>query len=141
MLSTSVNLNQKMFWFMLILRLSKPWQPSCSLLYSRIFWSEDTCIYFTKESEIITIHINYGLEIVIMHVNALTGHRIYDIESMSQIIFRLNSGNKNPQNFFLGAIFLFKKKGTDSVNHADSGDIKVLVSFPGNSILKFFTIF
>ena len=54
---------------------------------------------------------------------------------------RLNSGNKNPQNFFLGAIFLFQKMGTDSVNHADSGDIKVLVSFPGNSILKFFTNF
>ena len=31
--------------------------------------------------------------------------------------------------------------GTDSVNHADSGDIKVLVSFPGNSILNFFLIF
>ena len=54
---------------------------------------------------------------------------------------RLNSGNKNPQNVFLGAIFLFQKTGTDSVNHADSGDIKVLVSFPGNSILKFFTNF
>ena len=56
-------------------------------------------------------------------------------------ISRLNSGNKNPQNVFLGAIFLFQKMGTDSVNHADSGDIKVLVSFPGNSILKFFTNF
>ena len=26
--------------------------------------------------------------------------------------------------------------GTDSVNHADSGDIKVFVQFPGNLILK-----
>ena len=56
-------------------------------------------------------------------------------------MIRLNSGNNNPQNFFLRAIFLFQKMGTDSVNHADSRDIKVLVSFPGNSILKFFTNF
>ena len=56
-------------------------------------------------------------------------------------ILKLNSGKKNPKNCFLGAIFLFQKMGTDSVNHADSGDIKVLVSFPGNSILNFFTNF
>ena len=67
--------------------------------------------------------------------------QIRQTAGLSYDIIRLNSGNKNPQNFFLGAIFLFQKMGTDSVNHADSGDIKVLVSFPGNSILKFFTNF
>ena len=51
-------------------------------------------------------------------------------------INRLNSGIKNRHNFFLWAIFLFQKIGTDSVNQADSGDIKFFVQFPGNSILK-----
>ena len=35
------------------------------------------------------------------------------------------------------AIFLFLKIGNESVNHADSGDIKIFVQFPENSILKF----
>ena len=39
------------------------------------------------------------------------------------------------------AVFLFEKLGTDSVNYADSGDIKILVWFPGSSILKFSIIF
>ena len=34
------------------------------------------------------------------------------------------------------AILTFQKTATDSVNHADSGDIKILVQFPGNSILS-----
>ena len=39
------------------------------------------------------------------------------------------------------AILTFKKTATDSVNHADSGDINILVQFPGNSILKFWVKF
>ena len=51
-------------------------------------------------------------------------------------IVRLNSGSKNRHNFFLGAIFLFLKIENESVNYADSGDIKLFVQFPGNWILK-----
>jgi len=40
---------------------------------------------------------------------------------------RLNSGIRNRHNFFVWAIFLFENFGTDSVNYADSGDIKLLV--------------
>ena len=54
---------------------------------------------------------------------------------------RLNSGIRNRHNFFVWAIFLFENFGTDSVNYADSGDIKLLVWFPGSSILKFSIIF
>ena len=50
---------------------------------------------------------------------------------------RLNSGN----NFFVWTFFSFQKLGNDSVNCADSGDINILVQFPGNSILRFFPIF
>ena len=32
--------------------------------------------------------------------------------------------------------FLFQKFGTDSVNDADSGDTKIFVRFPWNTILK-----
>ena len=48
-------------------------------------------------------------------------------------MFRLNSGNRNRHNFFILAILTLKKTPTDSVNHADSGDINILVQFPGNS--------
>jgi len=51
-------------------------------------------------------------------------------------MIRLNSGNRNRNNFFLRTIFQFQKIGTDSVNHADFEDIKFFVQFPGNSILK-----
>ena len=57
------------------------------------------------------------------------------------IIFRLNSGIRNRHNFFVWAIFIFEKLGTDSVNYADSRDIKILIWFPGKSILKFAIIF
>ena len=53
------------------------------------------------------------------------------------IINRLNSGIRNCHIFLDGRFFLFQKIGSDSVNHGDSGDIKVLVQFPGISILKF----
>ena len=56
-------------------------------------------------------------------------------------IVRLNSGIRTQHNFSVWAIFLFQKLATDSVNCADSGDIKLLVWFPGNSILKFSIIF
>ena len=56
-------------------------------------------------------------------------------------IVRLNSGIRNRHNFFVWAIFLFERLGTDSVNYADSEDIKLLVWFPGSSILKFSIIF
>ena len=58
-----------------------------------------------------------------------------------RVMVRLNSGIKDRHNFFMWAIFLFEKLGTDSVNYADSGDIKILVWFPGKSILKFAIIF
>ena len=51
-------------------------------------------------------------------------------------IHRLNSGIKNRINFFAWAIFLIQKVWTNSVIYADSGDIKILVQFPGNSILR-----
>ena len=51
-------------------------------------------------------------------------------------IVRLNSGIKNRNNFFAWAIFLIQKVGTNSVIYADSGDIKILVPFSGNTILK-----
>ena len=55
----------------------------------------------------------------------------------SALIHRLNSRVRNSHNFFLQAIFLLRKIGTDSVNYADSGDIKILIQLPGNSILEF----
>ena len=54
---------------------------------------------------------------------------------------RLNFGLTNWNNFFAWAIFLIKKVRTNSVIYADSGDIKILVRFPGNSILKIFENF
>ena len=55
-------------------------------------------------------------------------------------MIRLNSGIKNRHNFFLWAItygrFLYQKVVADSASPADSGDIKVFIQFPGNSILK-----
>ena len=59
----------------------------------------------------------------------------------SNHMHRLNSGIRIRHNFFVWAVFLFEKLGTDSVNYADSGDIKILVWFPGSSILKFSIIF
>ena len=54
-------------------------------------------------------------------------------------INRLNSGIRNRNNFFAWAIFPIQKVETNSVIYADSGDIKILIQFPGNSILKFST--
>ena len=61
-------------------------------------------------------------------------HRTSNMDS----IIRLNSGTKNRNNFFVWAIFLIQKLGINSVIYADSGDTKILVQFPGNSILKIF---
>ena len=57
------------------------------------------------------------------------------------VICRLNSRIGNRHNYFRRAIFLFPKIENDSVNHADSGDIKIFIRFPGNSSLKFLLIF
>ena len=51
-------------------------------------------------------------------------------------IGRLNSGTKNRHNLFIQANFKYLNVGSDSVNHDESGDIKLFVQFPGNSILK-----
>ena len=51
-------------------------------------------------------------------------------------INRLNSGRRKRNYFFVWATFLFQKIGNDSMNRADSGDIQLLVQFPGNSIFK-----
>ena len=53
------------------------------------------------------------------------------------LIHRLNSGNRNGHNFFMLSIFIFQKPENDLVIHADFGDIKTLVPFPGSAILKF----
>ena len=49
---------------------------------------------------------------------------------------RLNSGTKNRHNFFIQANFKSLNIGSDSVDHDESGDIKLFVRFPGNLILK-----
>ena len=54
------------------------------------------------------------------------GCNILGVDELSRII-RLNSGIRILHNFFVWAVFLFEKLGTDSVNYADSGDIKILV--------------
>ena len=61
----------------------------------------------------------------------------YDMTYMIWPISRLNSGIKNRNNFFVWAFFSFQKIGTDLVHQADFGDIKILIQFPGKSILKF----
>ena len=54
---------------------------------------------------------------------------------------RLNSGIKNRLNFLAWAIYIFQKVVSDSVNHADSEDIKILIQFPGKSIFENFAQF
>ena len=49
---------------------------------------------------------------------------------------RLNSGIKNGHNFFIGAIFLSQKLGTDSLKQTDSEGIKNFIQCSGKSILK-----
>ena len=56
-------------------------------------------------------------------------------------INRLNSGIKNRLNFLAWAIYIFQKVVSDSVNHADSEDIKILIQFPGKSIFENFAQF
>ena len=64
-------------------------------------------------------------------------NRRYESSVAQKPMVRLNSGNGNRYYFFMWPIFIFSKSQNDSVNHADSGDTKILVQFPGNSILKF----
>ena len=56
-------------------------------------------------------------------------------------MIRLNSGIKNLLNFLAWAIYIFQKVVSDSVNHADSEDIKILIQFPGKSIFENFAQF
>ena len=56
-------------------------------------------------------------------------------------IVRLNSGIKNRLNFLAWAIYIFQQVVSDSVNHADSEDIKILIQFPGKSIFENFAQF
>jgi len=63
------------------------------------------------------------------------------IAFVGEFIYRLNSGIRNRHNFFLRPIYIFQKVLSDSVNHADSEDVKVFVRFSENTILKFFTNF
>ena len=49
---------------------------------------------------------------------------------------RLNSGTRSRHYFFILTSFLYRNIQSDSVDHTESGDIKVFVHFPGNSILK-----
>ena len=55
-------------------------------------------------------------------------------------IARLNSENKNEYNFFVFAIFVFQKPRNDTVNNADSGDIKIFQEI-GSSLVSFLMIF
>ena len=48
---------------------------------------------------------------------------------------RLNSGIMNRNNFLVKTYFSYLITGTDSVNNAESGDIKLSVQFPGKFIL------
>ena len=61
--------------------------------------------------------------------------------SLGKFMSRLNAGIRNRQNFSPWVILSFQKIRTDSVNCADSGDTKILVQFPENSILEFSTNF
>ena len=49
----------------------------------------------------------------------------YDMTYMIWPISRLNSGIKNRNNFFVWEFFSIQKIGTDSVNQADFGDIRI----------------
>ena len=70
------------------------------------------------------------------HILPISGEKNSISWSKITEISRLNSGIKNRNNFFAWVIFLIQKVGTNSVIYANSGDIKILVQFPGNSILK-----
>ena len=48
---------------------------------------------------------------------------------------RLKSGIMNRNNFLVKTNFSYLITGTDSVNNAESGDIKLSVQFPGKFIL------
>ena len=62
---------------------------------------------------------------------------VLDTDLTLRSMRRLNSGIMDGNNFFVKANFSYLITGTDSVDNAESGDIKVFVQFRGNSILKF----
>ena len=84
---------------------------------------------------------NITFTLYIEAVKIIRGINYFAQHTFNICISRLNSRIKNRNNFFAWVFFSYKKIGSDSVNQADSGDIKILVQFPGNSILKFFTNF
>ena len=61
----------------------------------------------------------------------------YVIKRSNEVITRLNSGTRNQHYFFIVTSFLYRNIESDSVDHAESGDIKILIKFLGNSLLKF----
>ena len=73
-----------------------------------------------------------GLSVMTWHAD------FYDPGTMMS---RLNSQFENAHNIFMLTNFPFQKRRTDSVNHADSEDIKILIQFPGKSIWKILEIF
>jgi len=91
--------------------------------------------------EIVKIFELVKSSLEIANLPGFAGDRKQKEMSLSTLIFRLNSGNRNRHNFIMLAILTFEKTGTDSVNHSDSGDVKILFEFPGNSILKFWVKF
>ena len=60
---------------------------------------------------------------------------VLDIDLTLRSMRRLNSGTMNHNNFFIQTNFSCLILGIDSVDNAESGNIKVLVVFPGNNIL------
>ena len=63
------------------------------------------------------------------------------VEVLINIKKRITDLNYKVIIFFCRPFFLFQNIGTDWVNDADSSDIKILVQFPRNSILKVSTNF
>ena len=80
--------------------------------------------------QIFFYEISYFLESFRMAVFNLTSPMLH------LNIPRTNSGIKNRINVFVWAFFLFQKLRTLTVNDAYSGDIKLLIRFHENLILK-----
>ena len=59
---------------------------------------------------------------------------VLDTELTLRSMRRLNSGIMNRNNFFVKTNLSYLITGTESVDNAESEDIKVFVQFPGNSI-------
>ena len=62
---------------------------------------------------------------------------VLDTDLTLRFISRLNSGIMNRNNFFVKTNLSYLITETESVDNAESGDIKVFVQFRGDSTLKF----